>query len=579
MNKFKYISPLNETQRYELEELRKGSSKTKVRSRAHAILLSSEGFTIEELMEIFKVERDTISRWLNNWEQNGLEGLHDKVRSGRIPTLNKDEQNVLKELIQENPRSSKVVAQKLFNQTGKKLSHWSVKRLAKYFGLSWKRIRKSCKSKCDEKKFRKAKSELAVLERVALTNAKKSPQKKENPITKASESDRKIFKQLIDLDRIIIDEVPNIAKVVKPKNQVVIQTASSTAAVSSKMARFEELSDEGIKPQIKVVATQTASSNILSEVAWHKDAKPKAIATQTASSKEAILSEMARPEELSDEGIKPQNKVVVTQTASSTEAVLSKVAGHEDFPAQGSQVNKNNRLYQLKSEGQTVETKSVPNDENKAPENINCSNKTNKIHDNTAAKIRTEPSKVEIGNATHLNTNKSFNKNIFEVVYFDATGFDLIPSVPYAWQDKGRKNTICVPSKPSKRINVLGFLNKIHQELTPFVFEETITTDVVVKIFDAFSAQIHNPTLVVMDNASIHTSTHFFNQIETWQEKGLFPYFLPTYSPELNAIETLWRKIKYEWLPFSAYESFKKLQEAVDEILIDFGTKYLITFA
>jgi transposase len=90
MNKFRYISPLSKTQRYELEELRKGSSKAKVGARAHAITLSSEGFTIEELMEIFKVERDTISRWLNNWEQYGLEGLPDKARSGRIPTLNED---------------------------------------------------------------------------------------------------------------------------------------------------------------------------------------------------------------------------------------------------------------------------------------------------------------------------------------------------------------------------------------------------------------------------------------------------------------------------------------------------------
>ena len=124
MKKFRYISPLSKTQYYELEELRKGSSEAKVRSRAHAILLSSEGFLIKELVKIFKVERDTISRWLNNWEQRGLEGLPDKERSGRIPVLNKGEQKVLKKIIKENPRSSKVIAQQLFNQTGKKLSHF-----------------------------------------------------------------------------------------------------------------------------------------------------------------------------------------------------------------------------------------------------------------------------------------------------------------------------------------------------------------------------------------------------------------------------------------------------------------------
>ncbi|WP_368860940.1 transposase, partial [Desulforhabdus sp. TSK] len=42
-------------------------------------------------------------------------------------------------------------------------------------------------------------------------------------------------------------------------------------------------------------------------------------------------------------------------------------------------------------------------------------------------------------------------------------------------------------------------------------------------------------------------------------KKNLYIKFLPTYSPELNLIEILWRKIKYEWLSFSAYLSFSLL--------------------
>jgi len=242
MKKFRYISPLSKTQLYELEELRKGSSEAKTRSRAHAIVLSSEGFTIEELMEIFKVKRDTISRWLNNWEQCGLKGLHDKVRSGRIPVLNEDEKNVLKKLIKENSRSSKIVVSKLFNQTGKNLSHWSIKRLAKDLGLSWKRVRKSCKSKRDEKKFRQAQSELEALERVALTNAKNLP-KKENqaePKTKATESDIEVFKQLVNREWITIFD-NNLAKIGKPEtNEVATQTDdSSKKDVLNEVSRHE----------------------------------------------------------------------------------------------------------------------------------------------------------------------------------------------------------------------------------------------------------------------------------------------------------------------------------------------------
>ena len=38
--------------------------------------------------------------------------------------------------------------------------------------------------------------------------------------------------------------------------------------------------------------------------------------------------------------------------------------------------------------------------------------------------------------------------------------------------------------------------------------------------------------------------------------------YLPPYSPELNLIEILWRRIKYTWLPFSAYACLNALSEA-----------------
>ncbi|MBC6473073.1 MAG: hypothetical protein GDA48_09860 [Hormoscilla sp. GM102CHS1] len=48
-------------------------------------------------------------------------------------------------------------------------------------------------------------------------------------------------------------------------------------------------------------------------------------------------------------------------------------------------------------------------------------------------------------------------------------------------------------------------------------------------------------------------------------------------SPELNIIEILWRFIKYEWLNIDAYESWKSLVKAVEDVLQ--GGKYKINFA
>jgi transposase len=160
--------------------------------------------------------------------------------------------------------------------------------------------------------------------------------------------------------------------------------------------------------------------------------------------------------------------------------------------------------------------------------------------------------------------------------YVDETGFCLEPYVPYAWQEKGEQ--ILVNSQRSKRLNAFGILNR-RQELEVFLFEGTINSDVVIACIDRFSEQIKMETVLVVDNASIHTSSIFLEKQEEWKSKGLTIFFLPTYSPELNIIEILWRFIKYQWLEIDAYESWDSLVTAVENIFIKFGSEYIINFA
>ena len=84
--------------------------------------------------------------------------------------------------------------------------------------------------------------------------------------------------------------------------------------------------------------------------------------------------------------------------------------------------------------------------------------------------------------------------------------------------------------------------------------------------------------LVVLDNAPIHTSQAFQARIMDWFRQGVGLHGLPPYSPELNLIEILWRKIKYQWLPPNAYLSFNHLKAELQAILSQFGSKYKITF-
>jgi DDE superfamily endonuclease len=171
---------------------------------------------------------------------------------------------------------------------------------------------------------------------------------------------------------------------------------------------------------------------------------------------------------------------------------------------------------------------------------------------------------------------KQENQGKIDLYYFDESGFTLDPYIPYAWQEPG--TVIEIPARKCGRINVLGFMNR-KNDLHPFIFEQSVDTSVVIACFEAFSKTLKKKTVVVMDNASVHTSEEFEECLPQWKKKGLIIKYLTPYSPELNLIEILWRNIKYAWLPFSAYQCINALRDALEHILKNFGSKYQITFA
>jgi hypothetical protein len=160
--------------------------------------------------------------------------------------------------------------------------------------------------------------------------------------------------------------------------------------------------------------------------------------------------------------------------------------------------------------------------------------------------------------------------------YCDESGFALDPTMPSAWQEP--KSVIELPARKYGRINVLGCMNR-QNDLHPLMFEGSIHTGVVRACFDTFCQTPTKKTVVVIDHASIHTSEAFEDRLPSWKKKGLIIKYLPPYSPELNLIEILWRRITYTWLPFSAYACLNALSEALETILSHVGSEYQITFA
>src|SRR5688500_5591537 len=104
-HRMKFVRELRVEQQQELQSLVKTSPTYRVRQRAHAILLSSRGYTVETLSDIFSVHRTTISEWIDGWHLSGVGSLDDAPRSGRPPILRPEEEQVLLDHLEINPRS------------------------------------------------------------------------------------------------------------------------------------------------------------------------------------------------------------------------------------------------------------------------------------------------------------------------------------------------------------------------------------------------------------------------------------------------------------------------------------------
>ncbi len=118
----RYIRNLSQETLKLLDKIYKKSKYYQVRQRAHCLILSYQGYQISELMKIFKVSRNTIYNWFNNWESNCLLGLYNNKGRGRKKSFDLNQQNIIKEWVKETPRNLNKVKEKIEKEWGIKTS-------------------------------------------------------------------------------------------------------------------------------------------------------------------------------------------------------------------------------------------------------------------------------------------------------------------------------------------------------------------------------------------------------------------------------------------------------------------------
>lgn len=78
---------------------------------------------------------------MDKWEPFSFERLKDQLRGGNPGVLTRCEKQLVIELCRKNPRSIPNIIAALFDQTGKRVSESTIKRLLKSAKLTWKQVK------------------------------------------------------------------------------------------------------------------------------------------------------------------------------------------------------------------------------------------------------------------------------------------------------------------------------------------------------------------------------------------------------------------------------------------------------
>lgn len=162
-----------------------------------------------------------------------------------------------------------------------------------------------------------------------------------------------------------------------------------------------------------------------------------------------------------------------------------------------------------------------------------------------------------------------------DLFYGDESGVSLQPCVPYGWQFQ--EEQVFLPSTSGKGVNCFALLNR-KNECWFRTTEQTITAGTIRQWLDVFAQSLKRLTVIVLDNAPVHQAGEIQRCRQGWQERGLYVFYLPAYSPHLNIAEVLWRKLKYEWLRAEDYADKETLCYQVWQALAAVGKSLKIAF-
>jgi transposase len=163
-----------------------------------------------------------------------------------------------------------------------------------------------------------------------------------------------------------------------------------------------------------------------------------------------------------------------------------------------------------------------------------------------------------------------------ELLYGDESRVSEQGYVPYGWQFADEQ--VAIEVSKGKGLNCFALLSRSN-ELLYQTTTQNITADFVIEQLDQLCVGLKKPTVVVLDNARVHTAAKLKACLQAWQGRGLYVFYLPPYCPHLNIAERLWKELKARWLRPKDYLTADTLFYAVTLALDAVGKDLCIQFS
>jgi len=155
------------------------------------------------------------------------------------------------------------------------------------------------------------------------------------------------------------------------------------------------------------------------------------------------------------------------------------------------------------------------------------------------------------------------------VFFVDAAHFVLSAFLGFLWS----ATRIFIPAPSGhQRFNVLGALNAITHELITVTNDAYINAESVCELLEKIAnLYVGIPISIFLDNARYQKCALVMGKAKSL---NIELCFLPSYSPNLNLIERMWKFVKKKCLYSKYYEKFPAFKEAISKCLNETRTTH-----